>query len=296
MGRTVEREVLSDLLDLHDTGIAVAWPPGYSLDTVRKELGLGGSTSSAPSGGGQSLACAPSMIAPPVAKDVPTTPAQIATSVSTPKPGRGEVWIYTDGSCPSNVGAAAKQGAAGWGFVALRGEGEMDFYGPVVFDKADPLFLGCSCGTNNTGELSAVGMALRWLVECDLSSMPCTIFYDSKYAANIAQAVWKAEKNEDLARTVQGFLRVAKAARRIVFKHVKGHSGNVWNERADKNAERGAAGELKCWERPPTALYKPQNTLQNMFGKRPSQSEDTNKGKKPRQDSSITFIEGGGGR
>merc|ERR1711862_486594 len=117
--------------------------------------------------------------------------------------------IFTDGSCPNNVGSAAKQGAAGWGFVVIRGREELDFYGPVVFDKGDPLFLGCTCGTNNTGELSAIGMALSWLAEADLSDTPCTIFYDSKYAANIAQGVWRADKNTELARTVQGLFRLA---------------------------------------------------------------------------------------
>jgi len=51
----------------------------------------------------------------------------------------------------------------------LRAEEELDFHGPVVFDKDDFLFLGSTCGTNNTGELSAIGMALRWLIEMDTS-------------------------------------------------------------------------------------------------------------------------------
>merc|ERR1712008_61988 len=191
-----------------------------------------------------------------------------------------EMRIYTDGSCPSNVGSASKQGAAGWGIVVIRAGEELDFYGPVVFDKDDTLFVGSTCGTNNTGELSAIGMALRWLIEEDLSTTRCTILYDSKYAANIAQGLYKAEKNQELARTVQGFFKTVKAVRPIVFEHVKGHSGDKWNDRADANADRGAAGELRFWPRPATALYTPQKTLMSMFGKRPVPSTDTNKSTK----------------
>jgi len=280
--KRVNRALLSDLLDLHSMGENVSWPPGYSVDIAREELGC--EVVSCPPKAGMSPVVS-TVIPTPVRSGVPASPLQLA-----PK----QIQIYTDGSCPNNVGSAAKQGAAGWGFVVLRDQEELDFYGPVVFDRGNPLFLGCDCGTNNTGELSAIGMALRWLVEADLSRVPCTIFYDSKYAANIAQGVWKAEKNTDLARTVQGFFRTAKTARRIDFEHVKGHSGNKWNDRADKNADRGAAGDLQCWPRPATAMYKPQTTILNMFGKRPSpRTEDSCKGaKKARQNvSGLTVIE-----
>jgi len=278
--RPVDQKLLSELLDLHSFGESVVWPSGYSVDIARRVL----------SGG-----TLPSTDAASNAKSSLPTPVR-ATAVATTdsQHAAGKIQIYTDGSCPSNVGSAAKQGAAGWGFVVLRGGDELDFYGPVVFDKGDSLFLGCTCGTNNTGELSAIGMALCWLVEADLSNMPCTILYDSKYAANIAQAKWKAEKNEDLARTVQGFCRAAKAKRSIVFQHVKGHSGDKGNDRADKNADRGASGELQCWARPATALYKPLKTLKNMFGKRPAaQIEDDTKGSnKSRRLDGISVIEG----
>lgn len=276
----VDLKLLEDLLELHSLGESIVWPPGYSLERARKELS-----------GGELALPAPAADLHTVANIKKATPVRANNAAKSTQPATDEIRVYTDGSCPSNVGSAAKQGAAGWGFVVLRGEEVLDFYGPVEFDKANPLFLGCTCGTNNTGELSAIGMALRWLVEADLSSLACTIFYDSKYAANIAQAIWKAEKNEDLARTVQGFFRVAKAARSIAFKHVKGHSGDQWNERADKNANQGASGGLQCWQRPPTPLYKPKTTLQSMFAKRPAPNVEGSS-KKPRQASGIAAIMG----
>jgi ribonuclease HI len=280
--RLVSHEMLSDLLELHNLGEAVTWPQGYSLEIAQKQLSVGKDTSP------KSI----SAVSPVIVKKLVTPDVAIAGVLSSQsKPS--EIRIYTDGSCPSNVGAASKQGAAGWGIVVLHAEEELDFHGPVVFDKDDTLFLGSTCGTNNTGELSAIGMALRWLIEVDRSNTRCTILYDSKYAANIAQGIYKAEKNQDLARIVQGFFKTVKAARPIVFQHVKGHSGDRWNDRADRNADRGAAGELQCWPRPATALYTPAKTLMSMFGKRPSPMTDTNKsGKKCRLDG-LVVIEAG---
>jgi len=266
MARPVTREVLLDLLELHSIGEAVVWPPGYSFDIAQEQLSAGKVTSPKTS----------NTVCPILDKDI-VTPVDAVAEVLNGQSTPSEIRIYTDGSCPSNVGSASKQGAAGWGIVVIRAEEELDFYGPVVFDKDDALFLGSTCGTNNTGELSAIGMALRWLIEVDLSNTRCTILYDSKYAANIAQGLYKAEKNQELARTVQGFFKTVKAARPIVFEHVKGHSGDRWNNRADANADRGAAGELRRWPRPAIALYTPQKTLMNMFGKRPSPSTDANK-------------------
>lgn len=160
-----------------------------------------------------------------------------------------QVRIYTDGSCPQNVGAAGRQGAAGWGMVIFQDKDDVDFYGPVVFDSSDPQFLGATVGTNNTGELSAIAMSLKWMLEVEESAAPCTIFYDSDYAANIAQALWRAKENLALAKTVQQLLRDVRQRRKVSFKHVKGHSGNPGNDRADKNADLGAQGQLRIWPR-----------------------------------------------
>lgn len=205
---------------------------------------------------------------PPVSLDLPvaTPTAQsrsIASSTATASSSltaspTSELRIYTDGSCPDNVGAAAKQGRAGWGFAVLGATEELDFYGPVVFDKNDSLFLGATCGTNNTGELCGIAMALRWLVEA-ASEGPATILYDSKYAANIAQEKWKAAQNIDLARNVQACRRAVLASGRpLTFQKVKGHSGDAGNDRADHNADLGASGNLRCWMRPKDAPILPR--------------------------------------
>lgn len=169
-----------------------------------------------------------------------------------------EILLYTDGSCPGNVGSASKQGAAGWGIVVLKPAGAepLDFYGPVLYNRADPLFLGATCGTNNTGELTAVAMALKWVEEMEPTGIvPCRVLYDSKYAANIAQGLWRASGNVELAENSQACLKDATAkGRQVSFEHVKGHSGDTYNDRADRNANRGAAGQRQIWERPSKPL------------------------------------------
>lgn len=189
-------------------------------------------------------------VAAPTAMSTSSTPSSLTVSSSATASPPSEFRIYTDGSCPDNVGSASKQGRAGWGFAVLGANEELDFYGPVVFDKNDSLFLGATCGTNNTGELCGIAMALVWLVEAAAKG-PATILYDSKYAANIAQEKWKATQNVELARNVQACRRAVLATGRpLTFQKVKGHSGDAGNDRADHNADLGASGSLRCWVRP----------------------------------------------
>ncbi|KAK3257894.1 hypothetical protein CYMTET_33034, partial [Cymbomonas tetramitiformis] len=88
---------------------------------------------------------------------------------------------YTDGSCKANRDVARTNPPAGWGLVVLRGaEGSEDaraellgeLWGPVEKDRASPYFLGAEVGSNNTGELSAIGEAFLWILENDRTPTP----------------------------------------------------------------------------------------------------------------------------
>ena len=157
--------------------------------------------------------------------------------------------IYTDGSCPNNVGSASRQGAAGWGFISSSQLlGVKDHYGPVVFSKEDDMFMGAEVGTNNTGELSAVGFACRYVLQEDpAGESELRIFYDSEYAAKIASGTFNANKNIELADQVQDLLAQVIQKRRVTFHKVKGHSNNPMNDRADENANKGASGDRNVW-------------------------------------------------
>ena len=130
------------------------------------------------------------------------------------------VTIYTDGACSGNPGPG------GWGALLLYGEKERELYG---HDDAT---------TNNRMEMKAVIEALKVLKE------PCKvhIFTDSQYVLRgMTEWVrgwqlrgWKnAEKKP--VKNVDLWLELIAAAKphTIEWTWVKGHNGDVNNERVD---------------------------------------------------------------
>ena len=136
------------------------------------------------------------------------------------------VEIYTDGACKGNPGVG------GWGVVLSFGVHKKELYG------------GEQNTTNNRMELTAVIRALEVL------KRPCQvrIITDSSYvqkgisewiqvwqAKNWTTANKKPVKNIDLWQAL-----VALNSRHTVeWVWVRGHTGNVGNERADALANRG---------------------------------------------------------
>ena len=54
-----------------------------------------------------------------------------------------------------------------------------ELYGPVITDASSTLSLGATLGSNNTGELSAIGEALLWLRD-EAPPGAAAIYYDSE--------------------------------------------------------------------------------------------------------------------
>ena len=130
------------------------------------------------------------------------------------------VTIYTDGAASGNPG----QG--GYGAVLLCN------------GQSKELSAGYVRTTNNRMELLAVIVALEALTQenCNVQ-----IFTDSEYVVNAIEKGWlfqweriafKKKKNPDL------WLRFLKVYRRqkVKFNWVKGHAGNLYNERCDQLA------------------------------------------------------------
>jgi ribonuclease HI len=122
---------------------------------------------------------------------------------------------------------------------------ESELFAPVPINEKSALYLGAHVGSNNTAELTAIGEACRWLISNgDLATYPrVCIRYDSEYAAKSIQGIFNGSKNVDLITNIRRLFRQAAIGRVIVFEHVKGHSNEKFNSRADFLARKGASGE-----------------------------------------------------
>jgi viroplasmin and RNaseH domain-containing protein/ribonuclease HI len=179
--------------------------------------------------------------------------------------------LYIDGSCPNNVNVANRHNNAGFGCVAVKNDTNIDdkdktclcqLYGPVVLDVKSKYYIGATLGSNNTGELTAIGEALLWIQQFVPSSSPIILRYDSEYAAKSTLGIFNGEKNKDLVLKVQRLYkdvllqrknRIVKSSKSstrlngeglIILKHVKAHSGDYLNDLVDKLAKDGALGEI----------------------------------------------------
>jgi ribonuclease HI len=147
----------------------------------------------------------------------------------------GQVEIFTDGACRGNPGPG------GWGALLRYNGNEKELYGAEART------------TNNRMELLAAIKALEEL------KRPCkvTITTDSNYVRKgitewlqgWKQRGWKTAA-KDPVRNVELWQRLEQAVNRherVDWKWVRGHSGHVENERADRLANR-AIDELlaKC--------------------------------------------------
>jgi len=135
-----------------------------------------------------------------------------------------KISIYTDGGCSGNPGVG------GYGCVLLCGEHRKEISG------------GFKLTTNNRMELLACITALEALkYECEV-----TLYSDSKYVVDGIEKGW-AEKwkingwkrnKKDRAENPDLWRRLLELCQKhsVKFEWVKGHSGNIENERCDELA------------------------------------------------------------
>ena len=134
--------------------------------------------------------------------------------------------IYTDGACRGNPGAG------GWGVYLLYKNEKKEFYG------------GKLNTTNNQMELTAAIEGLKVLKE------PCKVklYTDSKYVmdginswiANWKKNNWKTASKKDVKnKDLWIELDAETCKHEIEWVWVKGHSGNIGNEKADVLANMG---------------------------------------------------------
>ena len=161
-----------------------------------------------------------------------------------------EIALYTDGSKDKD-----ETHPAGWGVAIIEGrineegkaikEGKLveELYGKVQNYMNSKYFLGTEKATNNTGELTAICEGLLWLKDYEKTNKPAAFYYDSKYAAKITTGEYRPKDNKHLAATARTLLKTVLETRKIRFEHIKGHSNDRWNDKADELADIGATGK-----------------------------------------------------
>jgi ribonuclease HI len=133
------------------------------------------------------------------------------------------IHAYVDGSWVA--------GRTGYGAVVLDDAGAIlvQFSGPVPDDYAD--------GTRQVaGELVATGKVVQWALDNQVNSL--TLYYDYMGISEWATGAWKAK--QPLTQRYRDFMQAARKRLNLHFVKVKAHTGNAWNEYADKLAKRGA--------------------------------------------------------
>ena len=164
----------------------------------------------------------------------------------------GTISIYTDGSAiPRKLGHPPPP--AGYGLKAVTGgAGPEHADGRELYEECGQINARSSehphvlTTTSNLAELVAFTRAVDWAHANRLAhGKPVCIRYDSMYAAHIATGIWKAKKHKPMAHAArQAWARLKRSKEgRAWMKHVRGHTGNRWNERADRLADQGRGGK-----------------------------------------------------
>ena len=141
--------------------------------------------------------------------------------------------IYPDGACSGNPGPGAAA------IVVVDGDGR----------KIEESSLFELKTTNNRMELTAVSMALRYCIQNHITE--CTIIQDSLYVVRginsymntWANNGWKITsgsqvKNMDLWTEIYELWSLATSVANCSISHIDGHSGNEFNDDADKLARK----------------------------------------------------------
>ncbi|MEG3834295.1 MULTISPECIES: ribonuclease HI [unclassified Microcoleus] len=134
--------------------------------------------------------------------------------------------LYTDGACSGNPGPG------GWGAVVCFADGKCHELG-----GADPQT------TNNRMEMQAAVAALEFFANSGQTE-PVTVYTDSEYVKNgITKWIqgwknkgWKTSTGKDVVNQDLWHLLDKLNSRQIKWEHVRGHSGDFYNDRCDEIA------------------------------------------------------------
>ena len=118
--------------------------------------------------------------------------------------------IYCDGAYSS------KRNIGGWAFVVIKDNIKIESKWAPEYNT-----------TNNRMELQAVIEACKWLLQQQI--FIAYIYSDSMYVIGTLTQNWKKNKNIDLWNILIPLIFNLQ----ITWNHIKGHSGNKYNELCD---------------------------------------------------------------
>ena len=136
--------------------------------------------------------------------------------------------LYTDGACSGNPGPG------GWGAVACFADGNCHELG-----GAEPE------STNNRMEMQAAVAALEFFANSGQTE-PVTLYTDSEYVKNgITKWIqgwknkgWKTSAGKDVVNQDLWHLLDKLNSPQVKWEHVRGHSGDFYNDRCDEIARK----------------------------------------------------------
>lgn len=133
--------------------------------------------------------------------------------------------IYTDGSFI--------KGKCGFGAVILENESVIHEFSGIVTDKS------LLSHRQVSGEIAAVVESINWCITHNIKEV--TIYYDYEGVAAWAKGIWKT--NTPMTARYADFFKNCPMT--IHWQKVKSHSGNKWNDYADKLAKNGTLSASK---------------------------------------------------
>ncbi|WP_352417802.1 viroplasmin family protein [Proteiniborus sp.] len=138
--------------------------------------------------------------------------------------GTEQVIAFVDGSYSPDVDGKEKYG---FGAILITKESEISLFKAFVNTEYMD-------SRNVAGEIEGVKQSILWAIANDKNEI--MIFYDYEGIEKWATKEWKA--NKKLTKEYSKFYDEKSKLIKIKFRHVKAHSGILYNERADELAKR----------------------------------------------------------
>lgn len=136
------------------------------------------------------------------------------------------ICVFTDGSYHDGIYA--------WAFVVVKNETVIHSASGVGNDKE-------AAKTHNiAGELAAAMQATSW---ANKNNARITIRHDLEGTAKWAKGEWKT--NKEVTKKYKAFMSPYVQKNLVSFEHVKGHSGNKYNDMADELARTAMQAAVK---------------------------------------------------